>query len=330
MKQKIRVSFLNWFDGFDYRNIAVFSHEILKNNFDIIIDDEDPEIIFFGTYGDFISNACRYDNAIKILIITEPISPDFILFDYCLSFEPYDFGGRNCFYPDYIDQVNLDYVNPSFDEALSLYYNKNIFCDFIYSHETHNGLRKKYFDLLNEYRKVESSGTYLNNQKDNNVVNWDFGDKSKFEFQSNCRFSLCIQELDWEYFINEKLVHSLQANTIPLFYGTDKVKEIFNPERIVFLNDHSENELKSIIKEIDNNPKKFAEIVSKPMFNENFCPQKVLENAANFVANIFTNKEKRRNDLCKPLEIKKRLLSQKESYDKLQRIKRFWKIGRKK
>ena len=41
--------------------------------------------------------------------------------------------------------------------------NKQLFANFISSHESEFNIRGDFFKKLNEYRRVESAGTYLNN-----------------------------------------------------------------------------------------------------------------------------------------------------------------------
>ena len=323
----VKIKFSNWWtDKVDPNEFGpiFLNNPYLKANDIELIESDKPDIIVYGTYRDFISNACSDDkNAIKVLFITEPISPDFILFDYCIGFEPLSFGDRYCYYPDFIYSPGTDIKTISFNEAKSILDQKIFFCDFIYSHDGFSVSRKKYFDLLNSYKRVESAGTYLNNQLGGKTVGYSVnGDTTKYSFQSLCKFSLCIQSIDKDWFINEKIMHVVKSNSIPIFWGTDKIREIVNPSRVVYINDYDNDEdLLNRIKEIDSNNDMFCKIISTPFFKKNHFQNKTIDDACKFFYKICVSRKKYTLDFSKELEIKKRLIAHKSAYEKNQRRK---------
>ena len=319
---KVKIKFSNWWtqelriDEFG----PIFSNNpyLIKKGIELEITNN-PEFIIYGTYGDFISAACSDDSsAIKILFITEPLSADFMLFDYCIGFDPYSYGDRYCYYPDFLYSPGTSISDISFDEAKNILHNKKYFCDFIYSHDGRDVSRKKYFDLLNSYKRVESAGTYLNNQPDNLAVDFKKdGDTSKYDFQSKCKFSLCIQSIDKEWFINEKIMHAIRANSIPIFYGTNKLKNIINEDRVIFINDFdSDEELLQRIIQIDNDDDLYCKIISKPFFKEQGFQKRIIDEACKFICDVFVLGKKHLINVNKERTIKKRLLAYKESYDR--------------
>lgn len=321
----VKIKFSNWWvDNINPKEFGpIFvDNPYLKANNIKLIESDNPDIIIYGTYHDFITNACR-DNtdAIKVLFITEPISPDFALFDYCIGFEPLSFGDRYCYYPDFVYSPGTDIKDITFDEAVESLKRKEFFCDFIYAHDGVDVSRKKYFDLLNSYKRVESAGTYLNNQQNGETVDFrDNGDLTKYKLQEKCKFSLCIQSIDKDWFINEKIMHVIKANSIPIFWGTEKIRELINPNRVVFINDYdSDEELLNRIIEIDSDDDLYCKIISSPFFKDERFQAETIDGACKFFSEICCFKKKYLLDAGKELEIKNRLLEHKAAYDIKQR-----------
>lgn len=311
----VKIAFSNCYPGFNPKDLGTpFTHNryLKASNINIVVSDSNPEIIFNGCFGDFLFASAHEDgNVIKVLVITEPISPDSILFDCCITFDPSDFEGRNCYYPFFLFSVNHTINTPSSRESEEILKNKNPFCDFIYHHDGYEISRKHYFNLLNSYRKVEAAGIYLNNQNQGKVL--DYWEKGLI--QNKCNFSICIQSVSLENFINEKIIHSLCANTIPIFYGPKSAKTVFNPKRIIFIQDYKgDDDLLDEIKRIDKNDDLFCSIISQPIFLQDSYVERTLDNAEKFVFEIISGIKKKRTIYAfKTKEIKERLVSLKNN-----------------
>ena len=52
-------------------------------------------------------------------------------------------------------------------------------------------------------------------------------------------FHIAIENHDDAYFFTEKLIDCFRTYTVPIYWGTDKVLEIFDPEGMIFLDDPS-------------------------------------------------------------------------------------------
>lgn len=323
----IKVKFSNWYDGFSLLDLgpAFNNNKYLSETGLAIKESEEADFIIYNVFGDFIANvASDNSKAIKILFISEPVSSDFIFFDYCIGFEPYDYGGRNCFYPFFLYSCVANNIIPtqvSYADAFSILKSKDIFCEMVFRHDGRDLSRKKYFDLLSSYKKVESAGTYLNNQKDHLVVDYRDGSRTKYDFQKRCKFSLCIQSIKKEWFINEKIMHSLYANEIPIFFGCEEVKTIFNPKRIIFIEDYPNDiDLLNRIIEIDNNDELFCDIISQPIFNNPNFVDETIDNASKFLYDVFVSQKKRLIEKNRESIIKKYIVNNKKSSDELTRL----------
>lgn len=268
----VKYNWHNWYKDFKPSDLDYFLVDLFKDDPDIQLRlSDDPEFIFYGPYGDYFS-AASVDpfDIVKIFYAVEPVSPDFQFFDYCVGFEPDFVGKRYEYYPFFMCFLKDKYESLYRDEAKSILDVKDKFCDFIFSHDGVEVPRKHYFELLSSYKKVESAGSYLNNQTNEETVS--YMDSTKVEFQSKCKFSLCIQSTNIDWFFNEEIVDAFNAHSIPIFYGSDKIKEIFNPKRFIFIPDfNTDDELLEKIKEIDSNDELYLKILQEPvLLNDKF------------------------------------------------------------
>lgn len=324
---KIRIAFKNFYPDFSIKDLGPAFNDnsyLLHEGYELVVVDEKPDVVFYGVFDDFLYSVSNDDSTVvKILFITEPVSADFVFFDYCVGFEPYDYGGRNIYYPFFLYNSISDKVfptRPSFSSAKKILKEKNIFCEMVFSHDGRDISRKKYFDLLSTYKRVESAGTYLNNQKDGNLVDYRDGSKTKFDFQKKSKFNLCIQSIKKEWFINEKIMHALFANEIPIFYGCDEIKKIFNPKRFIFVEDYpNDKALLDRIIEIDKNDELFCSIISQPVFNEDNFPAAVVDEACRKISEILINKKKRITEKNREKYIKNILIKNKKAYLEMQK-----------
>jgi len=298
-KKTIKVKFI----GFDPKDgnpldFILFKNTTISSKYDFEVSEE-PEFVFYQPFFR-LCDLCKYENAVKIFITGEPLHPDLNFFDYHFGFDNNPTNERTCYFPHFLwDYNGLTDIN--YDEAKEIIKKKEHFCDFIYGHEIQDELRKHYFDLLNSYKRVEAAGKYLNNQELGKTVHYEFNNPSKLELQNKCKFSLCIQWVDFPWFINEKIIHSFKANEIPIFYGTETVKDIFNPKRFIFINDfNNDEELLQRIIELDKDDEKFAKVLSQPIYNEKGYDKKVLNNAISFLDKILSSGKIVRNQQYGP------------------------------
>ena len=81
----------------DFRDFKIFPNKqnnfvinTLKKHYDVVIDEEKPDYVFFGATGELY---LKYDG-VRIQYIAEPICPDFNMFDYSIGFDDIKFGDR--------------------------------------------------------------------------------------------------------------------------------------------------------------------------------------------------------------------------------------------
>ena len=86
-------------------------------------------------------------------------------------------------------------------------------------------------------------------------------------FLSEYKFVLCFENTKKGSYITEKIVNPLLANIIPLYWGSEHVKHIFNDKSFLYLENETDeaiNKFIDLITKIDNNDNDYLEIVNSP------------------------------------------------------------------
>jgi hypothetical protein len=138
------------------------------------------------------------------------------------------------------------------------------FC--IYLHNNNVPVRRKsVLNLLNQYKYVHTKGD----------VSIPDGSIHKLNHIKNFKFSFAMQNhfykenfenVDVPGLIDEKVIESLIAGTIPLYYGNNQIGEILNEDAI--LNYHKFNSDEAFVEEIikiDKDKNLYREIASQPI-----------------------------------------------------------------
>ncbi|MBR5262243.1 MAG: hypothetical protein IKV49_00340, partial [Clostridia bacterium] len=133
--------------GNEFKASNNFILNILKKFFQIEISD-DPDFVICGIGGNHFEYM-KY-NCVRILVMTENLSPDFTIFDYCIGFDFLDFGDRYFRLPySFQTKTGEAWVPQILSEQQAtelLLENKKYFCNFIYRHPSAHGMREKIFD----------------------------------------------------------------------------------------------------------------------------------------------------------------------------------------
>ncbi len=80
------------------------------------------------------------------------------------------------------------------------------------------------------------------------------------------KFVIAMDTSVGDAYITEKITHGLLANTIPIYWGSQRVGDYFNTERFIHIPDDSEETLNRAIDKIEelcNNDKKYLEMLNK-------------------------------------------------------------------
>lgn len=262
----------NWWEGFnektDGNHIGFFEMLLSKTkikNFKITYDLNKANVLLEANYpNERIHNYKTWKY--KINFIGEPCLPKHEYYDVVLT------SVNNI--KNVVDlPLCVAYIHcNNFLSMLCLREPKNSipknFCSFIVSNPKCE-IRNKIFERVNKYKKVNSMGGYANNV--GYKVTYPYWSKEYFNVLRNHKFMICSENTKMETYSTEKIVNPYLSGTIPIYWGSNNVKNIFNPDSMLFLEDESEESFNKLIQqiiELDNNDEKYLEFINRPIFTE--------------------------------------------------------------
>lgn len=275
------------FSGFNNTNTEPnFFIDILRKYYNVELSDN-PDYLFYGIHSfDFLKYNC-----IRIFYSGENLCPDFNICDYALGFDYMNFGDRYCRLPNYImtdytlnstddykRDLNLCKLKHKLDSNILM--NKKNFCNFVYSNDVADPIRKEFYKKLTSYKKIDSGGRYLNN------VGGPI--KDKFLFQQKYKFSIAFENSPGIGYTTEKIVQAFAAQTIPIYWGNDVVDREFNKAAFINVNDYDtlDGAIEKI-KKIDQNEELWIQMMKQPAFVDPSYPSMVHEEVEKFIIDIF-------------------------------------------
>ena len=288
MKQ-VRIKFVGMGAGYDIKdNIFV---NAIRNKYEIIYDDVNPEYIICSMSGrpfEYLGYS-----GVRIFYSGENISPDFNYVDYAIGYDKLVYSDRFCRNPKILgvgkkDDLAALLVHPKLTkENLK---DKKGFCNFIYSHDRDDYKRKKIFEVLNNYKRVDSLGTYLNNMEDGLHVSME----NKLQYQEKYKFTIAFDSVDLDGFVTEKIADSFIARTIPIYLGDPSICDIYNKKAFINCSEYSnlEEVLQRVIY-LDQNDKEYLDMINEPVYAEGFDPMQMFDNFNNFINNIFAQEQEK-------------------------------------
>ena len=299
---EIRIASLHQYVAHDISStikaLRITDHELADR---FVIDNEHPDFVI-------ASDTCLYhvENVIKlkhyllnnkeaifILFCPECIDPDLNVFDYAVVWNSDlkcgDRIARNlpCIYSE---KDNDTYKNTlSIDEARKILDSKPKFCCFVYSHSSEQ--RDSFFRLLSQHKHVDSLGRWLNNTGTKSTrydANWY---ELSINIKSGYKFSIAMENASYRGYTTEKIISSLQAHTVPIYWGDPAVTDCINPKAFINCHDYSSfDEVIERVKEIDNNDELWLDMVTQPWQTEEQYSRtlQVVRDYESFMHNIFT------------------------------------------
>lgn len=220
---------------------------------------EDPVSMLEG-----LSLSAKTDT--RVLLCSELRGLDFDSFDYVIGWEPGDHGDRYVrLHPANREFRTLSMLNPLRPLAPL---KPRAFCDFIYSNPNAHPYRDEFYRALSAARRVDSLGPHLFNSAgligSGQIGNWE---SDKIQLQSNYKFSIAIENATYPGYTTEKLLTSIVAGSIPIYWGNPEVSEDFNEAR--FVNLHRFKDMREAINHILSiveNHRLLEDIVRQPLF----------------------------------------------------------------
>lgn len=225
-------------------------------------------------------------SGVRIFVTGENVTPNFAISDYAMSFDKIDFGDRSIWLP-LIKLSTESYASLIRPRRCveEIYLQKSDFCAYVMSNtSSSDDARTRIFDLLNEYKQVNSGGRWKNN------VGGLVADKLKF--QSKHKFVIAFENCSYPGYLTEKFADAAAANAIPIYWGDPEIGNLFNEK--AFINCHTFPSLESVVekvREIDQNEKLYRQMLSEPSFPDGIEPECLRdETIAKFLSNILDQK----------------------------------------
>lgn len=209
-------------------------------------------------------------SGLKVELLGEALEGDMNLFDYVIGF-----SNRYASDSRYIRLPAPDYMFKGFLSAkentlsgadtAALLASKQGFCNFLYSNAKAHPRRDELFHLLSTYKRVDSLGRHLCNMPREGTGYGHGHAKDCVGIKSPYKFSIAAENAVFRGYTTEKVLTSLEAHTVPVYWGNPDVAEDVNPKAIVNAACFDSDEaLLDAVKRIDADDALWAEMVSAP------------------------------------------------------------------
>ncbi len=254
---EIKIKFVDFWGGFQPQTFYLYK-VLLKCGYNIVLDENDPDIVFGSVFGSQIMN---WSHKTRIYYTGENIRPNFNNYDYFIGFDFSD-DERILRLPIY----QLHWGNASQEEKdyffkKELTPNRNKFCAFIHSN-SNAPKRNDFLFKLSQYKKVDSGGMAFNNI--------GYKVENKIEWLKDYKFCMCFENYSEYGYLTEKLLEGMMGGCIPIYWGSNSCKDEFNSKS--FLNWHdfeNDDDLISKIIELDKNDNLYNQMYKEPYLINN-------------------------------------------------------------
>lgn len=306
--KKLKVNFVDFWPNF-YKTDNYF-YNLLNTKYDIEIDEEDPDILFFSVDFSKKRERNKYKNhrSKKVFFTGENVRPNFeedsieypnysigkcdisFSFDYSINKKNYRFP-LWAFFINWFDKeidenrdpsylIPLNHIVGSNQYKYRKQNSKTEFCNFLFSNPS--GERINILNTLEKYKKITCSGKLKNNT--GHLIAGRGDQVNKLNFLSNFKFTIAAENSKYDGYTTEKIIHPLSVGSIPIYWGSDKVNEDFNEKAFINANNISYDELFNKVKEIDENNELYEKIINEPVFINDKIPNYLMpENVLKFI-----------------------------------------------
>ena len=281
--EPINISYVDFWSDFQHKDF--YFQKFFENNSQInVLDNITDNISYYLMYSAFGNNHynVKYRKCIKIFYTGENQIPDFSDADYSIGFSYIKLSDRYIRFPLYILYSSIREINKNVSMK-----RREKFCAMVTSNGGYN-FRNYFFYELAKYKKIDSGGKFENNI-DRIVID-------KTSFLSEYKFSIQMENSATPGYSTEKLLQGLRAGTIPIYHGDESIINIVNPKSFIFVKDESDfNYTISLIKDLDNNDKKYNKMKNQKVILEEEYLKDEESKINNFIHVMFRNNKKYTN-----------------------------------
>ena len=147
-------------------------------------------------------------------------------------------------------------------------------CAIISNKEKHL-TRNLILDKLDKIFKIDYAGNYKNNIP---KVQGSYNSKEMFDFISQYKFVIAMENTKQETYITEKIVNGFLANVIPIYWGSDNIYDYFNENRFINILNESQiniNAAANQIIELMNDNEKYLKMVNSYIFKNKYLTRTI-------------------------------------------------------
>ena len=191
-----------------------FYETILAQRYDLTIDNDNPNFLFFGDEN-FGTRNLQYskDKCIKIFHTGENRRPENYDCHYAMTFDhnpnPWHYRLPGwALVPFFYKKFQFDHIF----NAHNIKHLKTKFCVFIHRNPNNN-VRNAVFHELCKYKKVDSAGPLFNNI--GHVISPDYD--AKLDFIKDYKFVLSFENSPHPGYVTEKIMDGFYVNSVPIY-----------------------------------------------------------------------------------------------------------------
>jgi hypothetical protein len=285
-KKKLKIYFTDFWPNF--RSEDNYFYNLLAIKYDLEIDSNNPDVLFHSV--DYFNKEghLKYNNGLtkKIFFTGENLDPVTVDTHFSLSFKQNSKQNyRLPLWTQYINWFEKDSNILDRDPAFLISKKsllssrkkftslKPYFCSFIASKPV--GERVNFVPKLNEVKKVHNLGRLYTNSFIRASGRGD--QKRKLTYMKPFKFNISFENSNSHGYVTEKILHSMYAGSIPIYWGSSQVKEDFNPDSFIFHGDFkNDSDLINFILETYDNKDLIANYLNEPFFKNNKIPDFVV------------------------------------------------------
>jgi hypothetical protein len=230
--------------------------------------DENPDLIFYSCFGtEYLNYKCK-----RIFYTAENLRPDFTACDIAFSFD-FNSNKKHLRLPLYLltieDNKTLNFFKKekTREELVQIWNNKSKFCCMVVSNPR-SKKRLDFFKKLSQFKTVDSGGKVFNNVGGRV--------KDKMAFIKEYKFVISFENECYDGYTTEKILQPIMVDSIPIYWGNNKVDKDFNTKRFINYSDFkTEKELIDRLLAIDKDSNLAIEMLQQPVFSPEKKPHDV-------------------------------------------------------
>lgn len=262
----LKLSFLHATPDFGKEGI----YDLLEDRYRLVEDDADFDYLI-ATPWLYVDREAFYDflerapGRITIMYgCHEAIAPDFMLFDYYIGLDAMADSDRTVKLPFLRHHLQEVHGTKEGMDVQALLAEKSSFCNFIYANKKSHPNRDAMFHKLSEYQFIHALGRHLNNTPGDNHRMGDWY-SSSIQMKKPYKFSIAFENAWYPGYTSEKIVTSMLAGTIPIYWGNPNIDQEFNSASFINCHDFASlDEAAAYVKQVNENDDLWCEIMSRP------------------------------------------------------------------